>query len=48
MNRLKNLDIFGEPVSVNYRGEGDYKTIGGAIFSILIYIVVLVFAIVQA
>ena len=48
MDRIKNIDIFGEPISVKYRGEDAYNTFGGAIFTILIYVIVLVFAAVQA
>ena len=47
MEKVKSCDIFGTAVTVNYKGEGDYKTLGGAIFSILIYLVVFVFAAVQ-
>ena len=32
---FKHTDIYGEPVSVNFRGEGNYKTHYGAFISIL-------------
>ena len=33
---LVSFDVFGEPVSVNYRGETSFKTALGAFFSILL------------
>ena len=48
MNRIKSFDRFGEPITVNYQGEGDFKTIGGACISILVSLLVLVFAFVSA
>ena len=47
MESVKHCDIFGKAITVNYKGESAYKTLCGAIFSILIYLVVFVFAAVQ-
>jgi len=44
MNKIRSCDRFGENVSVNYEGEGDYKTLGGAIVTIIIQMIVLAFA----
>lgn len=44
MNRVKSFDIFGEPVGVNYKGDTAFKTCGGALFTVVIYLIVLVFA----
>ena len=35
---FKNLDIFGAPVGVNYRGDSDFKTNLGAFFSMIYFI----------
>lgn len=48
LTRFLNLDRFGEPVSVNYQGDGSYKTYGGACLSFFTYVLVLAFAVVQA
>lgn len=39
-------DRFGEPVTVNFDGDNTYKTFGGAVISLMTYILVLGFAIV--
>ena len=38
---FKHLDIFGEPVSLNLKGERTFKTLAGATFTLLVYLVVL-------
>ena len=43
-NFLKSLDIFGNPVSLNYRGETSFKTGIGAFFSIAITVLLFVYA----
>ena len=48
MNKIKSCDKFGEPITVKYEGEGDYKTQGGACISIFLSLVVLAFAFVSA
>ena len=48
IQRFKNWDRFGEPVTVNYEGDDTFKTCGGACFSLFTYILVLAFAVVQA
>ena len=42
---LTSLDVFGEPVSVNFKGETNFKTLPGALLSVLIKSFLLVFAI---
>ena len=44
---LKSQDSFGEPVTMNYKGESSYKTLVGAIMSIAIKTFVLAFAVQQ-
>ena len=46
-NYLISWDVLGDPVSVNYKGDGIYKTWIGAISTIGIKAFVLVFAIAQ-
>ena len=41
---LKRFDKFAEPVSVNYEGNERFSTIGGSCLSILVSIVILVYA----
>ena len=33
---LISLDVFGEPVTLNYRGESTFKTSIGAFFTIIL------------
>ena len=40
-------DRFAEPVTVNYEGDGEFKTCGGACFSFLTYLIVATFAALQ-
>ena len=44
LSLLKRLDKFAEPVSVNYRGQEKFSTIGGACLSIIVSVVILVYA----
>ena len=48
MNRFRSNDRFGESVSVKYRGEGEFKTTGGAIVTLLIQLIVIAYALIQA
>ena len=43
-NRIKSLDHFGEPIGVNYKGESSFKTIPGAILSVALLTLLLIFA----
>ena len=36
INYLVSLDVFGEPVTLNYRGESTFKTGIGAFFTIIL------------
>ena len=33
---VKSVDVFGESVSLNYKGDSEYKTMAGAIITIII------------
>ena len=48
-NQLKSFftsfDVFGEPVSVNYKGESSFRTSPGALFTIMIKAFLLVFVV---
>ena len=41
---LKSFDSFGEPISLNYKGDSAYSTGLGAFFSIAIQAFILIFA----
>ena len=43
---FKSIDIFGHPISVNYRGEDTFKTRLGAFFTIVVY-TLMIFNLVQ-
>ena len=43
---IKNHDIFGSPVSLNFNKDGsNYKTLIGGLFSLLIKVVMILFII---
>ena len=42
--KLRNLDIFGHPIGVTYKGERAYKTYLGAFFTILMAVSTLIYA----
>ena len=42
---FRSFDNFGEPISVNYKGDTTYKTSVGALFSLLLRIFILGFGI---
>ena len=44
---LKNQDVFGEPVTVNYNGDATFKTWIGALSSIAIKTFIIIFATTQ-
>ena len=39
---MLKLDRFGHSVSVNYKGEKDFKTLVGSIVTLMIYIVIFI------
>ena len=39
---FKSIDLFGHPIKVNYKGQHDYKSLIGGVFSILAYSLTLV------
>ena len=41
---LRSFDVFGAPVSLNYKGETTFKTFIGALFSIAIKIFLIIYA----
>ena len=41
---IRSLDKFGEPISLNYKGETSFKTILGATFSIALNVFIMVYA----
>ena len=36
LSRLRSLDSFGEPVSLNYKGDSAYKTLPGAFLTLVL------------
>ena len=45
--KIKNIDLFGHPVSFNLNEKGDtFTTLPGGLCSILFYVLVLVFSVV--
>ena len=45
-SKVKNIDLFGRPVIINYNKKGiNFTTIIGGIISILIYLLVLTYGI---
>ena len=44
---LKRCDRYGEPITVKYQGERDYRTLCGACMSVAVALIVLFFAFVQ-
>lgn len=41
---LRRRDMFGKPVSLNYKGEEKFKTVLGGLLSILVVFIMIVFA----
>ena len=41
---IRSLDKFGEPISLNYKGETSFKTVLGATFSIALNLFIMVYA----
>ena len=46
-NFFVSFDAFGEPISVNYKGETSHKTAVGALFTMAIKSFLLIFALQQ-
>ena len=44
---LVSLDVFGEPVTLNYRGESTFKTGIGAFFTIILRAFILTYALLE-
>lgn len=43
-DRIKQLDIFGKPINLTYEGLNTYKTAHGALFTIIMVIGMLTYA----
>ena len=41
--RLKKIDMFGQGIKFTVKGQETYKTCSGAILTLLIYVIVLVY-----
>ena len=37
---IKSFDSFGQPLAFNYKGDQTYKTLPGAMVSIIVYIII--------
>ena len=44
INFLTSFDVFGEPISLNYKGDKSFKTFIGAFFTIMIKTFLMVYA----
>ena len=44
---FKSLDAFGEPVSLNYSGNSSYKTMAGALVTLIIRCFMIVYGVTQ-
>lgn len=38
---IRNFDLFGQPIGLNYQGEDSFRTVPGGILSIVFYIITL-------
>ena len=43
-NFVRSFDVFGEPVSLNYKGEQSFKTIIGALFTLVLKLFIIFYA----
>ena len=43
-SKFKEIDLYGEQVSLTYKGEQSYKTLPGAIVSIFVFLIMLAFS----
>ena len=39
---LQDKDVFGEPISINFKGKTEYKTKLGALCTIMMYVFMLI------
>jgi hypothetical protein len=44
-SKFKEVDLYGEKVSLTYKGEQSFKTMPGAIVSVIVILVILAFSI---
>ena len=44
---LVSLDVFGEPVTLNYRGESTYKTGIGAFFTVILRVFIFTYGLLE-
>ena len=44
-SKFKEIDLYGEKVSLTYKGEQTFKTMPGAIVSVIVILVILAFSI---
>ena len=42
--KLTNYDVFGIPITINYKGDSHYKTFFGAICTFFIFFIIFAFA----
>ena len=42
-SKFKELDLYGEQVALTYKGEGSFKTVPGAVTTLLVLITMLAF-----
>ena len=47
MEFITNRDMFGQPVSLNYKGQDTYKTIPGGLLSLLILFVLIMYTVLK-
>jgi hypothetical protein len=45
LNKIKTIDLFGKPISLNYKGQDTYQTKLGAFFSLVFMILMAVIGI---
>ena len=44
LSKFKEIDLYGEKISLTYKGEQTYKTLPGAIISVLVLLTMLAFS----
>ena len=47
LDKIRSFDSYGQPVSVNYKGNDTYQTVTGGLISLLAAMIVAIFAIVK-
>ncbi len=43
LDKLRRLDQFAVPVQLNFKGMSSYRTIGGALATVIFYILIVVY-----